>query len=1056
MIPIPRSYFPDDYFEGGYFPEGNEFAVEEIRKVGTNPFFRFTVYPNYFDDGIGADSGTHVNTTFVSPDRIQVDYGSASASWTSAILESNSFDFPASVAVTWDTTYPGYSIAVEYRTATTGAALSAASWTALTSGDTISLYEYYQWRVTFTGIRCWAFDDLAGAEASSVSAWAIDTDDPDDPYRSFASDSEGGLYAYIENAEFDGELRLPDEDILDGGVLSLPVSTDFSELISGDHTMKLLNRRNRYSPRHPSFIFADENNWQRKNLKINMGFKIPACESEYPPEQSATYVKATSYLNDDFWQYFATDPDKALDGWWQQNCWLSQWGVPTNQRLHIAFEEAVVLARIYYENAHTQGMVTDAGAKNFTLWGSNSAAAFADTAYGNDTGWSEIGLESNQFAQHVAVDQADPQYIQVTTHPPYKYFAVKIADNWGNANYLGLRRIELQTLGENETDTILLYVGNILKWGPVSVSISKDGYEAGEVEIYSRDAISLLMDQKIGTPDEEGNPAPVVCGRFLREATKLGENSLYDPVRDVDFESGSILHEVDVVDTSGAGNTFGISTEEPYEGTYCVRAYTEAAGEARGWIYLPNYSDNILFKTRIRFDYIPAMPCAATDILRVHFGGGDYIRLTINNGKVALYVDGTEKDTEWNILQNQGVWADLALGIVAQNPGAIRLTVNGEQVINYDKDDSGNPLDLSAYGDVQAAGIGLTTSLASDQWEIFYDNCKLWNSYYPEAYYIPGAPFDEIGTVYSDGIVKVEKKKNGVVQTYSGGLAVDAVDMTKYPDYGLVVFDDFNNPPSSPILMMVTKDDNIHPVDAIEAVLAAVGRSDIINADSFAEAKAARPDDSIGCYFENISAAEAILAIAKVCLLDVIIAQGEIKLISYDGAAPESSTDPDWDIDDSVCAGLTITDDAENLVNRVVTKWGQYDQNNRLFYEAKDQDSIDKIGAFERELSFAWGQEVGSDNADMAKSRADCLLNRLKGSLVLCEDVAVLPWQFIRAEIGDTVKLDLSYFGTAEIDIWELDHPYHYGDLYRIVGKEVTMAPPYEIKLTLAMYPGES
>ena len=290
-----------------------------------------------------------------------------------------------------------------------------------------------------------------------------------------------------------------------------------------------------------------------------------------------------------------------------------------------------------------------------------------------------------------------------------------------------------------------------------------------------------------------------------------------------------------------------------------------------------------------------------------------------------------------------------------------------------------------------------------------------------------------------DGVVKVEKTKNGITQTYSGGKAVDPVDLTKIPAQGLVVFGDLANPPSGSVFLMLNKDTNTHPVDAIEAILTAGGRDDLIDLASFAAAKAARPNDSIGCYFESMTMADAVLAISKLALLNVIISGGKVKLLPYDGSAPPSY---DWVVNQSVCAGLSASDDSETQKNKVNTKWGQYDTNSRLFYAAQDAASIAKLGPFEEELDFSWGNEVGSDNGDMARDRADCLLNRLKGSLVLYEDLTALAWKFIRTEIGDTAQVNIPYYGSPEI--------------FRVVGKDITMTPPYEIKLSLALYPGES
>ncbi|MFA4906542.1 MAG: hypothetical protein WC645_08580 [Candidatus Margulisiibacteriota bacterium] len=844
------------------------FAIEEARLIGRRFFFRFTVFPNYFSNGIGVGLGTAVNCSFVSPDRIQVDAGVGSASWTSDVLTANVFTFPASVEITWDYDYPGYSAVMEFRTAETEDDLALEGWTAIGNGDTASLNLYYQWRIAFTPIRSWAFYTLAQAEANDKSAWAILAEDAENPLQSYATYSILGTVTYIENVLFSGELRLPAQDILDGGSLSLSAPPDFSSLISGDHSMTLLNRNYQYGPRHANFVFAGENDWQRKNIRVEFGF------------------------------------------------------------------------------------ITPAGA---------------------------------------------------------------------------------------ETATVLLYKGQILKWGPAPQRAAQDSFESGEVEIYSRDALSLFMEQKIGVPDDEGNPNPVVCGQILREATALGDNSLDDPVKDIDYE-GNILEELSSVDLSGASNVIELSTTGPYEGTKCLRAYTESAGYARGWIDLPSTSDNVLFKTKIKFSAIPVPPIAYNiSFLKIRAGGSDLISLEVNSDyRVYLNYNGTRKETDWYINANQDIWQDLSIGILGRNPGLIRVSLNGDQILNYDQDGNNDPLNLTSLAVIQKVCFGITVASA-ETWDISFDNSKLYNIYYPEAYYVPGAPYTDIGAVYIDGVVKVQKTITGITQTYSGGKAVDPIDMTKIPAQGLVVFEDIANPPSGSVFLMLTKDANTHPVDAIEAVLTNIGRDDLINAASFAAAKAARPNDSGGYYFEDMTAAEAILAITQRFLMTVIIAQGEVKLISYDGAAPIIF---DWEVNATNCAGLSASDDSETKKNKVTTEWSQYDRNRRLFYAAKDQASIVKIGEFAEDLDFSWGNEVGSDNGDMARNRADCLLNRLKGSQVLYEDVELLLWKFIRAEIGDTAQVSIPYHGPAEI--------------FRILGKDLKMTPPYELKLQLALFPGES
>jgi PKD repeat protein len=169
--------------------------------------------------------------------------------------------------------------------------------------------------------------------------------------------------------------------------------------------------------------------------------------SEYPPAQSATYVKATSQAGTSYVPYFATDPAKSLTGTWVGNIWISTYDPqsPTNQRFHIDLGSGHIIRRIYYENAHSVGSDTNVGAKNFTFWGSNSADSFASLTYSNDTGWTQLSINSSTFVQHVTSNVADPHYVTVSNVETYRYYAFKIANNYGAVDYMGLRRVVLQT-----------------------------------------------------------------------------------------------------------------------------------------------------------------------------------------------------------------------------------------------------------------------------------------------------------------------------------------------------------------------------------------------------------------------------------------------------------------------------------------------------------------------------------------------------------------------------------------------------------------------------------
>lgn len=173
--------------------------------------------------------------------------------------------------------------------------------------------------------------------------------------------------------------------------------------------------------------------------------KVVDVGSKYPPAYSGTYVKTTSGNYLDYYPYLATDPSKSLTGSAENNSWHTTSSTVTNQRFHIDLGSAKVIKKIYYENYVHNGEATTIGAKTFTFWGSNTDSAFATLTYATDTNWTQLTCSQATFDEHAAADSADPKYITVTNFTPYRYYAVKIANNWGSSTFLGLRRIELQT-----------------------------------------------------------------------------------------------------------------------------------------------------------------------------------------------------------------------------------------------------------------------------------------------------------------------------------------------------------------------------------------------------------------------------------------------------------------------------------------------------------------------------------------------------------------------------------------------------------------------------------
>jgi parallel beta-helix repeat protein len=164
--------------------------------------------------------------------------------------------------------------------------------------------------------------------------------------------------------------------------------------------------------------------------------------SQYPTQDDA-HVKATSH-NSLNYPYYATDPTKSLTGSADNTTWLSNL-ITTNQRFHIDLGSAMTINKIYYENFHHNGCgPCSRGVKNFTFWGSNTSGNFADLDYTHNGTWVQLTTSQTTFDEHIGADAPEPKYITVSNTTAYRYYAFKFADNYGDGDEMGVRRIELQ------------------------------------------------------------------------------------------------------------------------------------------------------------------------------------------------------------------------------------------------------------------------------------------------------------------------------------------------------------------------------------------------------------------------------------------------------------------------------------------------------------------------------------------------------------------------------------------------------------------------------------
>jgi hypothetical protein len=136
------------------------------------------------------------------------------------------------------------------------------------------------------------------------------------------------------------------------------------------------------------------------------------------------------------------DPSKSLTWDCTGNSWYSPTEDRYNYKFNIDFVTPKVIERIYYENAHEIGCGTDNGIRHVDFYGTNSSSAFINFQY--DRIVDLTLLWSGEFNRHVNEDVSDPNYILLSNSTPYRYYVLRILNNWGGGAGMGIRRLELQ------------------------------------------------------------------------------------------------------------------------------------------------------------------------------------------------------------------------------------------------------------------------------------------------------------------------------------------------------------------------------------------------------------------------------------------------------------------------------------------------------------------------------------------------------------------------------------------------------------------------------------
>lgn len=562
------------------------------------------------------------------------------------------------------------------------------------------------------------------------------------------------------------------------------------------------------------------------------------------------------------------------------------------------------------------------------------------------------------------------------------------------------------------TERLMHYEGIIQSWGPAPHWVDETGkLQEHAVTVYTRDAISELMDLKIGTPDSDGKPNPLVLGEVFRQADQLADETLGDPDAAADFESGDTASLAGV--DSGSGGVVSVESSDPIDGDYYLHTEISAANAfAKGRLDLDIAGTEVLFTALIRFGTLPETPAdknmhfmglyntAGTENFQL-FVGSDY--------RVYAYAASEYKETDWYINRDAGVIKTASIAVSGGTEGTIKVFLNGNEVLTWDADWSA----LSIKGGF----IGPHNGAAAEAWILDSDAWQIFPNWWPQLYRVPGGPYESIGIVYVDGALKVGAQPlytnmnrrglryggGSVPVAYVGG-TTQSTGVEKFPEYGAIAFTDYANKVSGTVTAYFRKNDVTHWLDAVRAILAAKGKEGYLDETAAAAAKAATPDDTVAGYFDNVTMGEAIGALGETCLFSLFRSQNQIKIQAYTGIAPAAY---DLDLTAANHQGVAPAINEEGLKNQVFVKYGQYDRNSRLSVTAKDDASIAYWEAvYDTEIDLSWGGGmVGSDNGPMAARKAAALLNRLVGGqLIMDETPSTL--MLMRLQAGDVARVN--------------------------------------------------
>jgi len=535
-------------------------------------------------------------------------------------------------------------------------------------------------------------------------------------------------------------------------------------------------------------------------------------------------------------------------------------------------------------------------------------------------------------------------------------------------------KINLLTVGDF-TDFIILFLGKITKWGPISRAVDQTGVaQANTVEIYAKDWMTDCLQKRVALPALDGTPEPLTFGEFLCKADAVSGWSPVPAIRTAYFENDN-YNELDRIVVLGGGSCSLITPG--LTGTRAIQFQTTAGGiqTVYGSIILP-YAGEMFITGSIRFSTIP------TTIANLNM---TFMQVIDSTGAAdfAIQIDNTGNiwgsnigQTKFNILSYLDIPLSFAIWLCPTNPGYVKVWINEAEILTYQGNISGDhPLEFR---------FGVQTSSSPEAWVINFDDIEVRPKYYDNAFKVDGGPFESIGPVYLDNYPQPD------TQTIINNSQNYTQTLTRLPEYGMVQFisTDPTFKPSGTIEFRVAEHTGgRHALDIIQSLLSVAGLTNYIDATSLASAYATSPDDVINARFEGgkkdknsfglkeivnlgITVADCLKEICSRMLYWIFIDAGKIKIVPYTGIPPSSPI-----------MALTVSNlyeamqiiDLDQLNDFVSATYGWYEHSPSLFVLVGNQTA----GGQGTCLDFTWGSPVSSENRDLALAKTTLLLKFL-------------------------------------------------------------------------------